>query len=166
MEVGSVSSYMDVSQRTNREQELGKNEFFKILSAQLQFQDPMEGGDNSQYVAQLAQFSTLEQMENLNQAMADLQSNQNLLFGSQMIGKIVEVLGDSGSVKGEVQSVRIRQSDLYVVVEDTEYPAKDIVDLSEGIDLEMGALLEEMSHIGQILNEAFVVEPEQTMETL
>lgn len=46
--------------------ELGKDEFLKLLVAQMQFQDPLDPQDNAEYVAQLAQFTSVEQMTNLN----------------------------------------------------------------------------------------------------
>ena len=96
MEVGSVNNYSTTVQSTSSGQTLGENEFFQILSAQLQYQDPMDGGDNSEYVAQLAQFSSLEQMKNLNIAIEDLKSNQNLLLGTNLIGKTVILNGENG----------------------------------------------------------------------
>ncbi|MDR2664982.1 MAG: hypothetical protein LBC21_01745 [Oscillospiraceae bacterium] len=48
---------------------LGKNDFLKLLSAQLQYQDPLEPVKDSDFAAQLAQFSSLEQMQNLNTTM-------------------------------------------------------------------------------------------------
>lgn len=172
MEVGSVISYADASQRSSRDKELGKNDFFQILSAQLKFQDPMEGGDNSEYVAQLAQFSALEQMENLNSAIADLKDNQNLLFGSQMIGKTVSLAEDEAIITGEVKSVRVRESNLYVVIEDIEYPAENILDMTGTDNIQTARIIEQMEHIGQVLDEAFepemeiATEPEEMTETI
>lgn len=158
--ITGVSNIVDASQRTSREKELGKNEFFKILSAQLQFQDPMQGGDNSEYVAQLAQFSALEQMENLNRALADLQANQNLLFGSQLIGRAVQIASGSQIAAGEVQSVRIRDSGLYVVLEDGEYPAEDILDMAAGTDERLDFMAEALDRVKTVLEEAHPQETE------
>ncbi|HBA04212.1 MAG TPA: hypothetical protein DCW51_09845, partial [Clostridium sp.] len=49
--------------------ELDKNAFFKILAAELSNQDPTQSQDTSAYIAQLAQFTTLEQMSSLNSTM-------------------------------------------------------------------------------------------------
>src|SRR6056297_357878 len=166
MEIGNVGNYTGTLQTSGSVQNLGKNDFFQILSAQLQFQDPMEGGDNSEYVAQLAQFSALEQMENLNMAIADLKINQNLLFGSLMIGKTVTVVGESGSVRGEVESVRARGSKLYVVLEDKEYPAGDMIDMAGTEDPQVKRIIEEMEHVGEVLDQAFAPEPEEEVEIL
>lgn len=51
--------------------ELGKDEFLQLLIAQLSHQDPSEPMKNDAFVAQLAQFSTLEQMENMNNSLTE-----------------------------------------------------------------------------------------------
>jgi flagellar basal-body rod modification protein FlgD len=70
---------------------LGKDDFLKLLITQMQYQDPMQPMDNTAYVAQLAQFSSLEQMQNLNASMSALQANN-------MIGNTVSFTDDSGNV--------------------------------------------------------------------
>jgi len=70
--------------------ELDKNAFFKILAAELSNQDPTQSQDTSAYIAQLAQFTTLEQMSSLNNTMT-LSAAQNLT------GKFVE--GVDGKLK-------------------------------------------------------------------
>ncbi len=71
---------------------LDKNSFFKILSAQLMNQDPENPADSTQFVAQLAQFTTLEEMENLNKTSAFNSANG-------LVGKMVAF--DSYNYKGE-----------------------------------------------------------------
>ncbi|APH24798.1 TPA: flagellar hook assembly protein FlgD [Clostridium botulinum] len=63
-------------------QDLDKNAFFKILAAELANQDPTNAKDGTEYVSQLAQFSSLEQMANLNSMM-------KLTGASNFIGKVV-----------------------------------------------------------------------------
>jgi flagellar basal-body rod modification protein FlgD len=77
-------------------QELGKEEFLRLLLTQLQNQDPLDPMDNQQMIAQLAQFSTLEQMENMNEALGnglemDLLLGQvlNNTLSTTLIGKTV-----------------------------------------------------------------------------
>ena len=71
---------------------LGKDEFFKIMVNQIQHQDPMKPYENEQMAAQMAQFSALEQMVNMNQAIEKLaQAQQPLhnLGAAGLIGKYV-----------------------------------------------------------------------------
>ncbi len=72
---------------------LGKDDFLKILITQLQNQDPSNPMDDREFIAQMAQFSSLEQMTNMNtaiQKLASLQSSQNLVQHSELIGKQVQ----------------------------------------------------------------------------
>lgn len=73
---------------------LGKDEFLQLLVMQMQYQDPLEPQDNGEYIAQLAQFSALEQMTNLNSSMGNLMTvidtmgtNAAVSQASSLIGK-------------------------------------------------------------------------------
>ncbi|GAE36031.1 flagellar hook assembly protein FlgD [Halalkalibacter akibai] len=72
---------------------LGKDDFLKILITQLQNQDPSNPMDDREFIAQMAQFSSLEQMTNMNQAIqkfVSMQSSQSLVQHSELIGKKVQ----------------------------------------------------------------------------
>lgn len=97
-------------------QNLGKDSFMQLLVTQLQNQDPLQPTANDEFVAQLAQFSSLEQMEGVNDnlvALALLQQGNALLgqltSASGLIGQQVQYTDPSdGSVRtGVVDSVRI-----------------------------------------------------------
>ncbi|WP_078413272.1 flagellar hook assembly protein FlgD [Priestia abyssalis] len=71
---------------------LGKDEFLKILMTQLQHQDPTNPMEDKDFVAQMATFSTLEQITNMGKAFEDfvqLQKQGSLIAYQQMIGKEV-----------------------------------------------------------------------------
>ncbi len=71
---------------------LGKDDFLKILIAQLQNQDPLNPMDDREFIAQMAQFSSLEQMMSMNtamQTMLNVQLSETLVKHSELIGKEV-----------------------------------------------------------------------------
>ena len=76
---------------------LGKDDFLTLLITQLQNQDPLDPTDSVEYTAQLAQFSSLEQLSNVNQNLEYLQLYQASINNAQavsFIGKEVTALGD------------------------------------------------------------------------
>jgi flagellar basal-body rod modification protein FlgD len=85
--------------------ELGKDDFLKILIAQLTNQDPTEPMEDREFIAQMAQFSTLEQMTNLS---AQFERLGGLLQSGQavsLLGKIVDIFVGDSIVTGEVDEV-------------------------------------------------------------
>ncbi len=88
-------------------QSLGKDDFLKLLITQLSNQDPTSPMEDTEFIAQMAQFSSLEQMTNMN---ANFEKMNTMLTSNQAvntIGKTVEIdAGDgSGQVVGAVQGV-------------------------------------------------------------
>lgn len=76
---------------------LGKDDFMKLLIAQLSHQNPLQPMDGQEFSAQLAQFSALEQMTNVNTNIQKLIQSQQAATNSamiNMIGKQVDVLGN------------------------------------------------------------------------
>ena len=85
---------------------LGKDDFLKLLVAQMKNQDPMSPQDNTQSIAQMAQFSSLEQMTNLVQSFDQLDQSMTVERGVSFIGKTVSYVAANGSSQqGIVQSV-------------------------------------------------------------
>lgn len=81
--------------------ELGKDAFLQLLVTQLKNQNPLEPQDNGEFVAQLAQFSSLEGITTLNQTVAGIAGNYNssqALQASSLVGRSVIAPGDKAVV--------------------------------------------------------------------
>lgn len=103
-----TATAQSVGLTTGAEQEMGKEEFLKLLVAQLQHQDPLEPQDNSAFVAELAQFSNLEQTIAINDNLEALSIQQQGTQNSQivaMVGKTVSVRGSMVTANGSGQPV-------------------------------------------------------------
>ncbi|MEJ6656098.1 MAG: flagellar hook assembly protein FlgD [Pseudomonas sp.] len=81
--------------------ELGKNEFLELLVAQLNNQDPMSPQENGEFIAQLAQFSTVEGIEKMNSSIdsmvSSFQSSQ-ALQASSLVGRTVVIPTDQAMI--------------------------------------------------------------------
>ncbi len=91
------------------QQPLGKEDFLRLLVAQLSAQDPLNPMDSTEFTAQLAQFSALEQMTNVNSTLEDLVKAQQAMGNSSMIsliGKMVDVPGNAfGYTQGDTTNL-------------------------------------------------------------
>lgn len=89
---------------------LGKDDFLTLLVAQLQHQDPLNPSDSTEFTAQLAQFSSLEQLQNVNDTLGSFevyQSTLNNIQSSGFIGKTITATGSAFSVDdGVADSLR------------------------------------------------------------
>ena len=82
----------------NPSTQLGKDDFLRLLTVQLRYQDPLNPLENTEFIAQMAQFSSLEQLQNMNQSLeknldaeAQLQTAFRNNLATSLIGKSVEV---------------------------------------------------------------------------
>ncbi len=82
---------------------LGKDDFLSLLVAQLQHQDPLNPAESTEFTAQLAQFSSLEQLQNIDTTLNGFevyQSTLNNIQSTGFIGKTVTATGSMVAVKG------------------------------------------------------------------
>jgi flagellar basal-body rod modification protein FlgD len=80
---------------------LGKEDFLKLLVVQLENQDPTKPLEDKEFISQMAQFSSLEQMTEMNKTLSNLILNYKSNLSYSLLGKTVEVLDDA---TGEVSS--------------------------------------------------------------
>ena len=83
---------------------LGKDDFLNMLIAQLQHQDPLNPADSTEFTAQLAQFSSLEQLSNIHDSLENMEKFQASLTHSQAvsyIGKAITATGNGLQLKDD-----------------------------------------------------------------
>lgn len=104
MQVDSFNKSITIEGR-KVQRDLGKDDFLKLLITQLSNQDPTSPMENTEFIAQMAQFSSLEQMTNMNQEFAKMNS---MLVSSQAvgtIGKTVDITLGNTKTTGVVEAV-------------------------------------------------------------
>ena len=84
---------------------LGQDDFLKILITQLSYQDPTAPMQDKEFIAQMAQFSSLEQMTNMSSEFAKLSGTLNMNSAIAMIGKNVTISSGETVVNGRVDEV-------------------------------------------------------------
>ena len=137
--VGSVSELMKQREGLQRDPSaLGKDQFLQLLITQLRHQDPINPVEDKEFIAQLAQFSSLEQMQNLNTTMSDLMLAQqkltSLAQATQMIGKEVELYTQEGeSIFGRVTGVQFKAGWPQIMVGGKLYEFAEVVTIREGV---------------------------------
>jgi flagellar basal-body rod modification protein FlgD len=101
--LGGASTSSGVTDKTKQ---LGKQDFLKLLLAQMQNQDPMKPMDDSQMIAQMAQFSALEATQQLQQTIQQSNNVQTIFGAGALIGKYIQAdQTDGTNVTGAVTGV-------------------------------------------------------------
>ncbi len=133
-----VSSTTEVARSQTQGSILGKDDFLKLLIAQLRNQDPLRPMEDKEFIAQMAQFNVLEQMQQLNTAFETYATMAQFSQASNLIGKTVVALpssqeqGQGQPITGKVQSVTFLGKDVLVKVDGQLVPLSDIIQVKEG----------------------------------
>ncbi|MBN7836275.1 flagellar hook capping FlgD N-terminal domain-containing protein [Stenotrophomonas pavanii] len=107
MAVDAIGSTLGTQQtELTNNNTINQDDFIRLFLAQLQFQDPMEPVDNREFLAQLAQFSALEQSRQLSQNTADQLTMSAASQAVSLIDRQVEIAGPGGKSTGRVIAVQ------------------------------------------------------------
>ncbi|MDR1900288.1 MAG: flagellar hook assembly protein FlgD [Treponema sp.] len=109
---------------------LGKDDFIKILVTQLAHQDPTAPMEDKEFIAQIAQFSSLEQMTNMASDFARLANMLTNSEAASALGKSVELTEGENVVQGTVKAVT-RDVEPLILVNGTYYNWKQVTKVFE-----------------------------------
>jgi len=110
---------------------IGQDDFIKILMTQLTYQDPLKPLDNQQFIAQMAQFTSLEESKQLNDKVDSLLSMQSASQSIGLIGKTVEVASGGASSTGQVTTITFSSGQPRLTVQIPNVGALTDVSLSQ-----------------------------------
>ena len=103
---------------------MDKDAFLQLLVAQMKYQDPLEPTSNTEYISQYAQFSQVEQMQNMAQS-TDLQRASGLV-GQQVYIKTTTSSGETKYVQGKVDYVVFENNKAYLSINESLYSLEDL----------------------------------------
>ena len=121
----------NTSKDTTGTGELGKEAFLQLLVAQMKYQDPLNPTSDTEYISQLATFSSLEEMQNINEnltsGLESLNATMNDSHAQSLVGKYVmlTVTDEKGTVSatgGQVDYVYTEEGTTYLSVNGNDYP--------------------------------------------
>ncbi|MDD4569157.1 MAG: flagellar hook capping FlgD N-terminal domain-containing protein [Tepidanaerobacteraceae bacterium] len=105
---------------------LNKDDFLKLLVTQLRYQNPLEPMDNKEYIAQLAQFSSLEQMQNLNMQIANLSAIST-------IGKTAKAVVEQREFDGVIKGIAFDKGCVNLIIvneeEEVKVPIENVAEI-------------------------------------
>lgn len=109
--------------------DIGRTQFLQLLVSQLQYQNPLEPMAQEEFLGQLAQFSMLDGVEQLNVNFESLIKLQSLSQGADLVGKRVEYISPITNDKatGVVDAARVVNGDLQVTIEDVNVPVAQVI---------------------------------------
>ncbi|HWL16687.1 MAG TPA: flagellar hook capping FlgD N-terminal domain-containing protein [Opitutus sp.] len=107
---------------------LGQEDFLRLLAVQFQSQDPMKPMEDTAFIAQMAQFSALDQSSTLVQQMTQLRSNQDIATANSYLGRQVTLdAGEDQLVTGEVTGIDLTSGSPRLIVGDYTYPISSVL---------------------------------------
>ncbi len=116
---------------TTREASLGKDAFMSLLLAELRNQDPLNPMDDTDFIAQLAQFNALEQLQDMNETLKEFLALQELSQASALIGKTVSGYTTNGQYwTGMVGAVVMRQGRAILQVDGQEMALNQVTNVT------------------------------------
>lgn len=132
MAVDAIGSTLGTQQtELTNNNTINQDDFIRLFLAQLQFQDPMEPVDNREFLAQLAQFSALEQSRQLSQNTADQLTMSAASQAVSLIDRQVEIAGPGGNSAGRVIAVQFGANGPELSVRDSSGQVSTGVRLSQ-----------------------------------
>ena len=105
-----------------RRSSLDKDAFLRLLLTELKYQDPLNPTDDKAFIAQMAQFSSLEQMQNMSKVMS-------LSQGCSMIGRQIAAQLKDREINGIAEAVVIRNNAPYIRVGGDETPLESVTEI-------------------------------------
>ena len=141
VEDGKIPKDTSTTSKSDTSNDLGYDQFLQLLCAEMQYQDPLEPTSNTEYVAQLATFSQMESMLNMQNSIESTKAND--LVGKYVIVKTTsETTGETTAVAGFVDYVQYENNQKYIYVNGNRYSLDDVYQVADTEYMEAVSLAE------------------------
>ena len=110
-------------------QQLTQDDFLKLLTTQLSNQDPLKPMEDTQFIAQIAQFSSLQQSTTLTKDFEAFSSAQQISSAQNLLGKTVTISSDGTITTGPVSEIRIQNGAAAIVVGTKTYNPASVTNI-------------------------------------
>lgn len=131
--VGAVSLATPARPAPSGGRAVRTEDFLRLLTLQLRYQNPLEPMKETEFVTQLAQFSQLEALQNLQSTVSGALERQTALFamgrGVELLGRRVVIQRPDRTVEGTVEGLRLDPGGARVVVGGSEFDITDVVEV-------------------------------------
>lgn len=128
------ASQSSLSKTTETSNGMDKDAFLQLLVAQMKYQDPLEPTSNTEYISQYAQFSQVEQMQNMA-ASVELQRASQLV-GQNVYVKTTTSSGETKYIQGKVDYVVYENNKAYLAINESLYALEDLDTVHDATYLE------------------------------
>lgn len=122
IDTSKADSY--VSNKKEKSNDLDKDAFLQLLVAQMRYQDPMNPGDSTQYMSQLAQYSSLEATMNISTTLE--KGNALSVVGEYVIMNTTDSAGNIKQISGLVEYATVQNDEVLLSINGDYYPASDL----------------------------------------
>lgn len=153
----SSNSYYASSKSSSSSSDLDKEAFLNLLVTQMQYQDPLNPGDSTEYMSQLAQYSALEAQMNISDTLE--KGNGLNLVGEYVIMNTTDSNGANAMISGLVEYATVKDGDVYLSIDGSYYPAED---LDSVVDYDYYLYLKEHANEDGTINQGNTGESDKT----
>ena len=146
-QTSNIRTLEELNKTRNTGKSLGQEDFLKILVAQMANQDPLEPTGNAEFLAQMAQFTMLEQIKEMSMSFSTSQAYS-------MVGKYVYVQDGNDLIFGKVDGVVREEGVNYLLIGGNTYDASQVAGVMDSATVESGLngdILESASLIGRTI---------------
>lgn len=152
-----------MEKKTSTSNDLDKDAFLNLLVTQMRYQDPLNPTQDKDFLAQMAQFSSLEQMQNLNGSASMAQAYS--LMNKEIFATVVNpVTLEATPVSGMVRGVFMQNGNVFLKVDETDVPLEKVEAVLAPVDMiELNKKVEEIGEDVAKLQEKLA--PEETDDT-